>query len=149
MNEGISITSLPSGEKLDSQMPSENLAEAKLGDFIYEPDTGVEKAQLEGRLAAKFPVSLYKKSKYTILTSKEKVNSDFLKPFKVLAWADSVNEARDKLKLLKAGKAILHGRINPDEYWERRNKLENGLFGTKILHVFHLEEGYIIGAIDL
>ena len=147
--ESVTVVSLPSGESLSSDMSSIELKQEKLGNYIYELDTGIEKAGLQGQLAKKFPVFLYKKSKYTILTSDTKVSSAFLKCFHVLAWAETLKEAKDKLRLLKAGKAILHGRIPPDEYWVQRNQLENGLAGKRNLHVFYSEEGYIISSIDL
>lgn len=141
----VRVVSLPSGAVLDDSMPARELENSGTKKFLHEVDTSVMKAGLLGQLAASIPQQLWMLSqwKYTYLTSLERIDSPFLKSFRVI---DTVSE-EDVNKALAHhhfGKAVLHLPLDPKEYWSRRTAFEKGLKGEKTGHVFAVGGRFII-----
>jgi len=47
-----------------------------------------------------------------------------------------MSKLKEILKSLKAKKVVLRFDIDPDKYWGIRTKLEEGLAGTRTIHIF-------------
>ncbi len=134
---------LPEGAKLcSSDAPS--IQTGTLREYVHEPEPSVAKAELLDELAQAIRESgkdiyFYRSDeKRTLLTSSEFVRSPFFKDtYRVVCTAGrDVLEIKKLLKSEKAGKVVLRFDIEPENYWEFRNKIEEGLNGTRTMHVF-------------
>jgi len=122
-------------------------------DYIYEPEPSVVKAELLNELArtlaeAGKEIFFYRgDEKRTLLTSSELIDSPFFKDrYMVLdATEKDIAQMKEVLKKEKAGKVVLRFDIEPEKYWDLRKKLEEGLAGTRTLHVFGFGEEVIFG----
>ncbi|NJD78272.1 MAG: methyltransferase domain-containing protein [Candidatus Methanoperedens sp.] len=128
------------------------IKEGPLFDYVYEPEPSVVKANLLSELARKLAGTgkeiLYYKGneKRTLLTSPGLINSPFFKDrYLVLGRTEmDISKIKEKLRLEKAGKVVLRFDIKPEKYWETRIKLENGLSGTRTLHIFGFGDEVVI-----
>lgn len=138
-----SAVALPGGERLGSS-DSPLIRKSTVCDYVYEPEPSVVKAKLLNELAnilakEKKDVYFYKgDERRTLLTSSKLIGSDFFKDsYRFLAGAGKdMSELKDILKSLKAKNVVLRFDIDPKNYWEIRTRLEEGLAGTRTLHVF-------------
>ena len=113
-------------------------------EYVYEPEPAVLKAGLLGELAgaisdADESVYFYNgNKKRTLLTSKNPIDSPFFKDrYRVLdKTKQDIPQIKAVLTAANAGKVVLRYEVPPDEYWNVRNELENGLEGHKNLHLF-------------
>ncbi|MBS3109779.1 methyltransferase domain-containing protein [Candidatus Woesearchaeota archaeon] len=137
----ISAVCLPQEARLTDKDEENIFAYASPLDYIYEVDPAAERAGLVQRIPGQ---GLFMYEKY--LTSEKLVKGDFFKAsYKVLAIESNGKDAiRHSLAGFNARKAVLHGNIAPDRYWEEKNAIQAGLAGEKTLHVFLGEDEAII-----
>ncbi len=138
-----SAVELPGGERLCS-FDAPDIRMSQLCDYVYEPEPSVIKAGLLNELAQILAkenneIFFYKgDEKRTLLTSSTLVGSHFFKDrFHVTGktyW--DMYKLKEILKSLKAKNVVLRFDIDPDQYWGIRTKLEEGLAGTRTIHVF-------------
>lgn len=134
---------LPGGARLCSS----DAAAIKInepGEYVYEPEPSVVKAELLNELAhdieGKGDEIFYYKGdgKRTLLTSSKLIRSPFIKDaYTVVGKTEmDVSAIKELLKSERAGKVVLRFDIEPERYWDVRKKLEEGLAGSRTLHVF-------------
>ena len=146
-----SAVALPGGVRLGSSdaLP---IKKSPICDYVYEPEPSVVKAKLLDELSQTLAkenkdVFFYKgDEKRTLLTSSNLISSGFFKDsYRFLAGTDKdMPKLKDILKTLKAKKVVLRFDIDPKNYWEIRTKLEEGLTGTRTLHVFGFGNDLIV-----
>jgi len=142
---------LPKGERLGS-FDAPQIRKSPVCDYVYEPEPSIVKAKLLNELAEilvkeKKDIYFYKgDERRTLLTSSKLIGSDFLKDsYLFLAGAGKdMSKLKDILKSLKAKNVVLRFDIDPKNYWEIRTKLEEGLAGTRTLHVFGFGDELIV-----
>ncbi|MDO8727057.1 MAG: methyltransferase domain-containing protein [Candidatus Methanoperedens sp.] len=126
---------------------SSNVAGIKtgeLGQYIYEPEPSVVKAELLNEVAHAVAekgneIFFYQgDAKRTLLTSSKRIGSPYFKDvYKVVRKTEmDVSAIKELLKSEKAGKVVLRFDIEPARYWDVRKELEEGLSGKRTLHVF-------------
>lgn len=131
----------------ETRLCSSDAAAIKSGDlkdYVYEPEPSVVKAELLNELvhavAEKGDEIFYYKGdeKRTLLTSSKRIGSPFFKDsYRVVGKTEmDISTVKEILKSERAGKVVLRFDIEPERYWDVRKKLEEGLSGTKTLHVF-------------
>jgi len=111
--------------------------------YAFEPNPAVVKAKLLGELAAELNLNmgLVKiDARRSLLTSLSNIDSPFFKNRyrvldKVTFDCKSINHS---LKKNKVGKAVLRFNVEPDKYWDVRNRIESGLKGKLIVHLFEI-----------
>ncbi|MEK6967187.1 MAG: class I SAM-dependent methyltransferase [Nanoarchaeota archaeon] len=135
----VSVVSLPSETRLTNKSTKANPTKTKLGKFLYEVDTAVIKAGLLPNLigSLKIKIGVYSVAKYTLLSSKDYAKSPFLRAYVVVSSTKPDNASINEALLANGyGKAVIHARIIPEDYWKLRNDIEKGLSGYKTAHVF-------------
>jgi SAM-dependent methyltransferase len=134
---------LPGGDRLClSEAPE--IKKSSLCEFVYEPEPSVVKAGLLDELAGTLAkeqkeVFFFKKDEHrTLLTSPGLVESNFFKDIYRTVGRTDMDMTRLKGLLLseKAKNVVLRLDIDPGKYWDMRKTLEEGLKGTRTLHVF-------------
>ncbi len=114
----------------------------QLQEYVYEPEPSIVKAELLNELTRTTTgedIFFYRgDKKRTLLTSSKLIGLPFFKDrYRVLGKVESdILRIKELLMLEKAGKVVLRFDIEPEKYWELRTKLEDGLKGNRILHVF-------------
>jgi len=138
------------------QLCSSDVVAIKTGDLkdhIYEPEPSVVKAELLNDLAHTVAekgdeIFFYKgDAKRTLLTSSKLVGSPFFKDaYRVIGKIEmDIGLIKELLKSERAGKVVLRFDIDPERYWDVRKKLEEGLSGPRILHVFGFGKDVVVG----
>jgi SAM-dependent methyltransferase len=134
---------LPGGERLClSSTPK--IRVSPLCEYVYEPEPSVVKAQLLDELAGTLAheqkeVFFFKKDeRRTLLTSPKLIESQFFKDTYRTVGRTDLDMVRLKGLLIseKAKNVVLRLDIDPGKYWDMRKTLEEGLKGTRTLHVF-------------
>jgi SAM-dependent methyltransferase len=134
---------LPGGEKL-CLSGTQEIRESPLCEYVYEPEPSIVKAGLLDELAGKLgqeqkEVFLFRADeRRTLLTSPMLVESRFYKDTYRVVGRTDMDMARLKELLIseKAKNVVLRLDIDPGKYWDMRKTLEEGLRGTRRLHVF-------------
>lgn len=142
---------LPGGERLGS-FDAQDIRKSPIGDYVYEPEPSVIKAKLLNDLAQILSkqnkdVFFYKgDERRTLLTSSRQVESPFFKDsFRVIGKIErDMSTLKDILRSEKAKNVVLRFDIDPDKYWGIRTKLEEGLSGTRTLHVFGFGDELVV-----
>ncbi len=143
---------LPGEAKLcSSDAPS--IKTRALGEYVYEPEPSVVKAELLNELAQTIKESgreffFYKSDeRRTLLTSSELIVSPFIKDtYRVLGETEmDIVKMKGVLESEKAGKVVLRFDIEPEKYWDLRKTLEEGLSGNRTLHVFGFGNEVVVG----
>ena len=124
-----------------------------LREFVYESEPSVVKAGLLNELAQAIKESgndifFYKSDeKRTLLTSSGLIVSPFIKDaYRVSGKTErDIGRMKEILRSENAGKVVLRFDIEPGKYWELRKKLEEGLTGTRTLHVFGFGDEVVVG----
>ena len=124
-----------------------------LQEYVYEPEPSVVKAELLNELAqtiagAGNAIFFYKgDERRTLLTSHELIDSPFFKDrYRILGKTEKdIVRMKEILKSEKAGKVVLRFDIEPEKYWELRKTLEEGLTGSRTLHVFGFGDEVVVG----
>lgn len=115
-----------------------------LNQYVYEPEPSVLKAELLNELShtieeAGNEMFFFRgDERRTLLTSPKHIVSPFLKDaYRVVGTAENDIEVIARtLKSVEAKKVILRFEIEPEKYWKVRKRLENGLTGTRTVHIF-------------
>ncbi|CAG0985160.1 MAG: methyltransferase domain-containing protein [Candidatus Methanoperedens sp.] len=134
---------LPGGERLGS-LDAPGIRKSPICDYLYEPEPSVVKAKLLNELSHNLAkenkdVFFYKgDDRRTLLTSSTLIDSDFFKDsYRAIANTENdMTKLKEILKSQKAKNVVLRFDIDPKQYWEIRTRLEEGLAGTRTLHVF-------------
>lgn len=122
------------------------------GEYVYEPEPSVVKAELLNELAHDIEgkgdeIFFYKgDAKRTLLTSSKLIRSPFFKDsYTVVGKTEmDVSAIKELLKSERAGKVVLRFDIEPERYWDVRKKLEDGLAGSRTLHVFGFGKDVVV-----
>lgn len=134
---------LPGGARLCSS-DAVVIKSGDMREYVYEPEPSVVKAELLNELAHAMEekgdeIFFYKgDSKRMLLTSSKLIRSPFIKDaYTVVGKTEmDVSAIKELLKSERAGKVVLRFDIEPERYWDVRKKLEEGLAGSRTLHVF-------------
>jgi 16S rRNA G966 N2-methylase RsmD len=133
---------LPGKERIESKGEIFSGKKSQILSYLYEINPAVEKAGLAGEAAKIFHGELFacfKSSRASYFTSNESIGIHFFERYKVIASCP--NSAREIISVLQechAGKAVLRGNVQPDEYWLIRKTIEQKLSGTAEFQVFFL-----------
>ncbi|MEK6900091.1 MAG: hypothetical protein AABX05_03120, partial [Nanoarchaeota archaeon] len=89
---------------------------------------------------------IYFSGKAVFFTGDKKLSSHFFKnTFRILeSCKQDQHEIVEVLKKNDAGKVVLRLSVDPDEYWQVRNKLESRLTGKKSCYLFYFNELAVI-----
>lgn len=144
-----SAVSIPSQERVSSEDESHNVDESgKVDSFLYEVDNTVLKAELLPNLLGKldFDAEIAQStSRRTFLTSNEKKDSAFLRKYEVLEVTGfNIPTVKEALRKLGAGKVTLRFSLDPSEYWNVRNTLEEDLKGERWVYLFNIGDKAVI-----
>ena len=140
-----SAVALPSRARIESALNAQNLEPSeKLAYYAYEPEESVERAGLLSQLAHDLEkqapdISLFLiDRKRLFLTSEVPVEHPMLKnKYKVLSVQDfDTAHINGFLKKNGFGTVILRAAVEPKEYWDIRNRLEDNLSGDRKAHLF-------------
>jgi hypothetical protein len=140
-----SAVALPSRARIGSASDAQELQPSeKLACFAYEPEESVERAGLLSQFAHDLEkqapdISLFLiDSKRLVLTSELPVEHPMLKnKYKVLNVLDFDTALINSfLKKNGFGTVILRAAVEPKEYWDIRNRLEDNLSGDRKAHLF-------------
>lgn len=142
---------LPSGSYLRSSNAPE-IRTGQLSEYVHEPEPSVVKAQLLNELALTLKeesrdIFFYRgDARRTLLTSRELIVSPLFKDtYRVIGKTEKdMSRIKEILKSGKAKNVILRFDIEPEKYWEVRNKLEEDLIGNKTLHMFRFGEEVVV-----
>jgi hypothetical protein len=143
---------LPGGARLCSS-DAPMIETGSLRGYVYEPEPSVVKAGLLNELAqtiaeAGEQIFFYRgNERRTLLTSKQLTDSPFFKDrYRVLGKTErDILRMKAVLKSGNAGKVVLRFDIEPEKYWELRKTLEEGLTGSRTLHVFGFGDEVVVG----
>ncbi|NOR59537.1 MAG: methyltransferase domain-containing protein [Methanosarcinales archaeon] len=113
--------------------------------YAFEPDPAVVKARLLGELAGGLggKVELVRiDARRSLLTSDVLLESLFFKHrYRVLDRVPlDCGKVNRSLMGHGMGKAVIRFRIAPEKYWDARNRIENGLMGEGIAHLFGIAD---------
>ncbi|MCD4842358.1 MAG: methyltransferase domain-containing protein [Methanosarcinales archaeon] len=113
--------------------------------YAFEPDPAVVKAGLLGELAGGLggKVELVRiDARRSLLTSDVLLESLFFKHrYRVLDRVPlDCGKVNRSLMGYGMGKAVIRFRIAPEKYWDARNRIENGLMGEGIAHLFGIAD---------
>ncbi len=113
--------------------------------YAFEPDPAVVKAGLLGELAGGLggKVELVRiDARRSLLTSDVLLESLFFKHrYRVLDRVPlDCGKINRSLMGHGMGKAVIRFRIAPEKYWDARNRIENGLMGEGIAHLFEIAD---------
>jgi len=113
--------------------------------YAFEPDPAVVKAGLLGELAGGLggKVELVRiDARRSLLTSDVLLESLFFKHrYRVLDKVPlDCRKVNRSLMGHGMGKAVIRFRIAPEKYWDARNRIENGLMGKGIAHLFEIAD---------
>jgi SAM-dependent methyltransferase len=132
---------LPRGSKLSSSSDAPVIKTGLLREYVYEPEPSVTKAGLFNVLAQTISMEIFfyrGDGRRTLLTSSGLIVSPFFKDtYRVLRKTDwDIHRLKKLLNAEKSGKVVLRFDIEPEKYWHVRKKLEEGLTGSRTLHLF-------------
>lgn len=136
---------LPGEKKLSSADATLQETET-LGEYLYEADPAVVKADLLAELSEKSGTELYAEEKNVFFTSDKKVKNAFFKnSFKVIEMCKQEDhEIIAALQKHNAGQVILRMSLDPQEYWKVRKKFEAKLIGDKTYALLYLGKEAVI-----
>ncbi len=113
--------------------------------YAFEPDPAVVKAGLLGELAGGLggKVELVRiDARRSLLTSDVLLGSPFFKHrYRVLDRVPlDCGKVNRSLMGCGMGKAVIRFRVAPGKYWDVRNRIENGLVGEGVAHLFEIAD---------
>jgi len=144
----VSAVSLPERFRIENNKNEKELISSDILSYIYEVDSAIIKAGLLENLAfsIKNPLFLYQKNKKTILTSDYKIRNPFLRGYGVLAKCNpEIQSIIEKLKENNIGKITLRMQINPEKFWDYKNRIEKNLSGDKRAQLFVFGKEAVVG----
>lgn len=139
---------LPGGHRLLSKnMPIPGRSK-EIRKYLYEVDPAVVRAGVIGELAGRIASSLF----LVVVDNSPFLTSDDLErsPFLKNRFAPRGQVALDPgeinvfLRAHHAGSAVPRWNVPPDQYWDVRGKLERGLSGKRVYHVFEYEDQALV-----
>lgn len=149
----VSAIALPENAKIEMQgkMTEPKITE-NIASYAYEVEESVERANLLGQMAndmmSKAPdIQLFVvDKKRSFLTSDKQIDVPLIKNrYKVLLNTEvDYDQINKYLKQNGFGTVILRAPIDPEDYWNVRNELENGLKGDRKAHIFLKENMAIL-----
>lgn len=141
---------LPGAERLCLSC-APKIRESSLCEYVYEPEPSVLKAglldELAGILAKEQKEVFFFKTddRRTLLTSPMLIESLFFKDtYRAVGRTDNMVKLKGMLISEKAKNVVLRLDIDPGKYWDMRKTLEEGLKGTRTLHVFGFGNDLIV-----
>jgi SAM-dependent methyltransferase len=141
---------LPGAERL-CLSGAPKIRESSLCEYVYEPEPSVLKAglvdELAGILAKEQKEVFFFKTdeRRTLLTSPMLIESLFFKDtYRTVGRTDNMVKLKGMLISEKAKNVVLRLDIDPGKYWDMRKTLEEGLKGTRTLHVFGFGNDLIV-----
>jgi SAM-dependent methyltransferase len=141
---------LPGAERL-CLSGAPKIRESSLCEYVYEPEPSVLKAglldELAGILAKEQKEVFFFKTdeRRTLLTSPMLIESLFFKDtYRAVGRTDNMVKLKGMLISEKAKNVVLRLDIDPGKYWDMRKTLEEGLKGTRTLHVFGFGNDLIV-----
>ncbi|MDO8627701.1 MAG: hypothetical protein Q7K42_04500, partial [Candidatus Diapherotrites archaeon] len=144
----ISAVSLPSKERLVSSN-DKSYEKSELKKYFFELDECVYKSGLQPELLRSLENYYYFNERF--FTADKISESGFFKnSFKILKTIPLTESNRivvDELRELDANRIVLRGKINQEEFYDKKKKIESQIEkGSKKLHVFFDEpvKGQII-----
>ncbi|WP_406656560.1 methyltransferase domain-containing protein [Methanolobus sp. ZRKC2] len=149
----VSAIALPSGARIESKNKMPDIRRSKEPAlYAYEPEESVERAGLLAQLAEEIrkqasDTSIFQVDKKRIfLTSAEQIDHCLFKnSYKVLdTLTFDIPSINDYLKKHDFGEILLRAAVDPKEYWNIRNRLEEGIKGNKKAHLFLKDEVAIL-----
>lgn len=88
---------------------------------------------------------LHQDRQKTLLTGEKLILDPFIvRSYSVIDSAISLEEARKKLILEKAGKVVLRYSVDPSKYYEERRSMEKGLVGSTTIYIFKFRNRYYL-----
>ena len=113
--------------------------------YAFEPDPTVVKAGLLGELAGGLAgkVELVRiDARRSLLTSDVLLESLFFKHrYRVLDRVPlDYGKVNRLLMMYGMSKAVIRFRVAPEKYWDARNRIENGLVGEGVAHLFEIAD---------
>lgn len=130
---------LPSYARLESR-DAKPIEQADLMEYAYAPEPSIVKASLLGELAQETRNLYFFRgdARRALLTSDSLLKSPFLKnSYRVLGRMElDYAEVKRFLASKDVGKVVLRLDVSPGEYWDLRKRLEMGLKGSRIAHLF-------------
>jgi len=141
-----SVVVLPQEAVLNNDPAAKLRETTAVGQFIYDVDPAVIKAELLAELSSLTKTSLISRGKTTLFTSIKLVESPFfVHRFTVLNATDFEPKTMiDALKDLHAGQVVLRYSVDPQDYWKIRATFEKQLRGAKVVHLFKVGEKAVI-----
>ncbi|MCX6711149.1 MAG: methyltransferase domain-containing protein [Candidatus Woesearchaeota archaeon] len=135
---------LPEGIILESKNAHFEEKTSEVLDYLYEINPAVEKAGLIGEAAEKFEGKIFacfRSKRSYFFTSHESIESPFFERYRVIVkCANSIPAIISELRNLSAGRTVLRGSVDPQEYWAIRNSIEQKLSGRREFQVFLMGE---------
>lgn len=111
--------------------------------WLFEIDEAVAAGGLVNVIKGSF--SILKDSKPLLATSSQELSSPFFSArYRVIESASSKEMIKPLLEKCGAKKAVIRYPINPQVYWKERTQFEQGLTGNRTLHIFLLNERFIL-----
>jgi len=145
MKCAVSAVSLPSGARIESGSAARDIEPSdELASFAFEPEESVDRAGLLSQLAedlkdqASDIRSFFIDRKRLFITSDMPLEHPMLKNrYKVMSTQDfDISQINALLKKSGFGTVILRASVNPKDYWDIRNRLEDDLRGDRKAHLF-------------
>ncbi len=149
MSFGKSAITLPSRERVVANRDSSREVEVvdRPSKWIYDLDGSLFYSDLLPEfIREREKLSLlYKDRQKTLLTSEKFYASHFLtKTYSVLQTADTVQDLKEKLFKMGAGRVVIRYSIDPSQYYENRRNLGKDLDGDGTAYVFKFNDKYFL-----
>ncbi|MBI2669240.1 hypothetical protein HYX14_05340 [Candidatus Woesearchaeota archaeon] len=111
--------------------------------YIYDVNPAVVQAELFGEIDSRLHLFQFENKSYFL--SAVKISSPFVKAYRILSVVDTsdAKKIEEELQKIGAGKVILRYKIDPQEYWKERNRLEQKLHGKKKVLLFKFEKAVL------
>ncbi|MEM2956537.1 MAG: class I SAM-dependent methyltransferase [Candidatus Pacearchaeota archaeon] len=141
-----SAVSLPSKSRIENKNAKKiEITTSAVGfNYLYTIDPSIFMAELLNELGERSKVKLIEMDKKGYFLSKEKIDSPFMQPYKILDVCDNnFDEIIKSLKKLNAKSVVIRYSVLPAEYWKERKKYEERLDGNKKVHLFINKEAII------
>lgn len=144
----VSAITLPSGERVTSEDEKTRIEGGDVGSFLHEVDFTIIKAKLLPNLVGKLDVDvklIFDDGRRVILSSESEIKSSFIRNYSVESICNfSIPEINQELKRIGAGKVTLRFSIEPENYWNVRKRIENGLQGEEWFYLFRIGNKAVI-----
>ncbi len=143
-----SVVLLPEGTRLESQKASTITKAQDTGQYryIYEINPAVIQASLGAEVSqqAGGQLELFSFEGKSYFFSSKPVSSPFIKGYQIRARVTpEFLLIKEALQKVGAQSVILRQRLDPQQYWQERQKYEAGLTGKKRIHLFIFQRAFL------